>query len=120
MRQSRLERRNGYKSKYPKITKNKEIQLTLSYLKQLWEKQRGICPYTGIKLKLYTLSLSRYGGKPMKADVRYASLDRIDSKKPYQIGNVHFVSWPINFAKNNMSDKQMKRYINLIIENKSS
>ena len=71
-------------------------------------------------MKLFTTSLSRHSQKSMKDDIRFASLDRIDSKKPYQIGNVQFVTWPINLAKNNMSDKEMKRYINLIIKNKSS
>jgi IS30 family transposase len=106
--------------KYPKIPKNKKDRITLPYLKQLWEKQKGICAYTGIKMKLYTTSLAKYSKKSMKDDIRFASLDRIDSKKPYQIGNIQFVTWPINLAKNDLSDKQMKRYVNLIIENKSS
>jgi hypothetical protein len=35
--------------------------LTLPYLKGLWEKQNGTCPYTGIKLKLFTHSKAKYG-----------------------------------------------------------
>ena len=116
LRSSRTLRKNRSR----KIPQNKKDNLSLPYLKQLWEKQKGICPYTGIKIKLFTTSLSRYSQKSMKDDIRFASLDRIDSKKPYQIGNVQFVTWPINLAKNNMSDKEMKRYINLIIKNKSS
>lgn len=91
--------------------------ITLAYLKKLWEKQRGTCPYTAIKLKLYTHSKAKYGGESMKSDIRYASLDRIDSSKPYQTGNVQFVAWPINFAKSDVSDKQMKRFIKLIRQN---
>ena len=100
-------------TKVNKIPKNKKNIITLKYLKFLWEKQKGICPYTGIKLKLFTHSLSRYKTN-MKADIRYASLDRIDANKPYAKGNVQFVAWPINYAKNDMSDKQMKRFIKLI------
>jgi hypothetical protein len=96
-----------------KIPKNKKNIITLKYLKFLWEKQKGICPYTGIKLKLFTHSLSRYKTN-MKSNIRYASLDRIDANKPYAKGNVQFVAWPINYAKNDMSDKQMKRLIKLI------
>lgn len=92
--------------------------LTLPYLKQVWEKQRGTCPYTAIKLKLFTHSKSKYGGTGMKSDIRYASLDRIDSSKPYQVGNVQFVAWPINYAKSDVSDKQMKRFIKLIRQNR--
>lgn len=61
-------------------TKGKHIDLP--YLKQVWEKQRGICPYTAIKLKLFTHSKAKYGGAGMKSDIRYASLDRIESSKP--------------------------------------
>lgn len=50
----------------------------------------------------------------MKTDIRYASLDRIDSSKPYERGNVQFVAWPINYAKSDMSDRQMKRFVKLI------
>jgi hypothetical protein len=100
-------------TKVNKIPKNKKNIITLKYLKFLWEKQKGICPYTGIKLKLFTHSLSRYKTN-MKSDIRYASLDRIDANKPYAKGNVQFVTWPINYAKNDMSDKQMKRFIKLI------
>jgi|TARA_R110000744_G_scaffold173197_1_gene291983 hypothetical protein len=88
--------------------------LTLPYLKGLWEKQNGTCPYTGIKLKLFTHSKAKYGGSGMKTDIRYASLDRIDSSKPYERGNVQFVAWPINYAKSDMSDRQMKRFVKLI------
>jgi hypothetical protein len=93
-------------------TKGKPIDLP--YLKRVWEKQRGTCPYTAIKLKLFTHSKAKYGGSGMKSDIRYASLDRIDSSKPYQVGNVQFVAWPINYAKSDVSDKQMKRFIKLI------
>ena len=104
------------RSKINKTPKNKKNFITLKYLKFLWEKQKGICPYTGIKLKLFTHSLSRYKTN-MKSDIRYASLDRIDANKPYAKGNVQFVAWPINYAKNDMSDKQMKRFIKLIRQN---
>ena len=105
--------RGDAKTSKIKIPKNKKNIITLKYLKFLWEKQKGICPYTGIKLKLFTHSLSRYKTN-MKSDIRYASLDRIDANKPYAKGNVQFVAWPINYAKNDMSDKQMKRFIKLI------
>ena len=92
----------------------KQKTLTLSYLKKVWEKQRGTCPYTHIKLKLFTLSKAKYQQGGLKGDLRNASLDRIDSSKPYEIGNVQFVAWPINYAKNTMSDKQMKKFMKLI------
>lgn len=99
------------------LRKNVKKKLTLKYLKYLWKKQKGKCAYSGIDLKAYTFSESRYN-KSIKEDVTYASLDRIDSKKGYEKGNVQYVAWPINYAKNDMSDKQMKDFIKLIRKNK--
>ena len=88
----------------------KEFNLTLEDLKILWEKQNGICPYTGIKLKLpsYTTKV------PIE---ERASLDRIDSTKGYVVGNVQYVSTPINFLKGTMSDIQTKEYLKKIVQN---
>lgn len=43
-----------------------------------------------------------------------ASLDRIDSTKGYIIGNVQFISTPINYLKNTMTDLETKQYLKLI------
>lgn len=75
-----------------------EFDLTLKYLKEIWDKQMGICPYTGIKLKNWN-----YHGNN---SVYTASLDRIDSNKGYIKGNVQFISKNINFMKNNISHKE--------------
>ena len=75
----------------------KSFNLTLEYLKELWEKQKGICPYTGIKLKLATYTTNHNN------PIYTASLDRIDSSKGYEIGNVQFISTAINYMKHTMS-----------------
>ena len=46
-----------------------------------------------------------------------ASLDRIDSDKQYEVGNIQFISTPINYMKNTMSDKQTKEYLRVISAN---
>ncbi len=85
----------------------KEFNLTLDYLKEVWEKQNGICPYTGLHLILPSYTSS--------CDIIYrASLDRIDSSLGYIIGNVQFVSTPINFMKSTMSDLQTKQFLKQI------
>lgn len=85
----------------------KEFNLTLEDLKQVWEQQKGICPYTGLKLELPTYSKCK--------NIWYrASLDRIDSTKGYVVGNVQFISTPINFMKSTMSDLETKQYLKLI------
>ena len=111
------QRKSNY-SKRPNLARlqstAKQKKLTLSHLKEVWEKQKGTCPYTNIKLKLFTLSKAKYQEGGLKRDLRNASLDRIDSSKTYEEGNVQFVAWPINYAKNNMSDRQMKKFMKLI------
>lgn len=88
----------------------KEFNLTLEDLKQVWEQQNGICPYTGLKLYLPTWNKK---GSCEQLWCR-ASLDRIDSSKGYVVGNVQFVSTPINFMKSTMSDLETKQYLKLI------
>lgn len=60
--------------------------LSLQYLFELWKKQKGICPYTNIKMSLEDSTL-----KSNKITLKHASLDRIDSSIGYIRGNVEFV-----------------------------
>lgn len=86
--------------------RNQTTDLTLDYLKRVWESQRGICPYTG-----YPMSLPRNTNHPIK-NPRKASLDRIDSSKGYVQGNVEFVCLAVNYAKNGFSKEQMTEFFN--------
>ena len=83
--------------------------LTLVDLKEQWEKQKGMCPYTGIQLKLSTYSKLK---KPKIHEL--ASLDRINSNKLYEKGNVVFVSTPINYMKNTMTEKETIKFCKII------
>jgi hypothetical protein len=75
------------------LRREKHFDISLEYLKEVWEKQKGICPYSGV-----TLILPKGTRHKVPLQVR-ASLDRIDSTKGYVIGNVQFVSTLINFMK---------------------
>lgn len=86
----------------------KDFNLTLEYLKTLWEEQNGICPYTGIKLQLAEYKNSHNN------PIYVASLDRIDSTKGYIIGNVQFISTAINYMKNTMSHNDTLLLCNII------
>lgn len=85
----------------------KDVDIDLEYLKQLWCSQNGICPYTGLKLKLPTYSNHNFY-------FNCASLDRIDSSKGYVKGNVQFVSLPINLMKSTKSDEEIKQFLKQI------
>lgn len=91
----------------------KECTITLEDLKNQWELQKGICPYSGVQLKLITHTI--------KSDrqINSASLDRIDSSKGYTKDNIQFVSIPLNYMKNNLTHeetieicKQIAKYFN--------
>ncbi len=85
----------------------KDVDIDLEYLKQLWQSQNGICPYTGIHLILPTHA---------KHDFFFnrASLDRINSSKGYVKGNVQFIALPINLMKSTKSDIEIKQFLKQI------
>lgn len=87
----------------------KEVDIDLCYLRDLWESQKGLCPYTHMELILPT-----NGNIKDIPFERRASLDRIDSSLGYIKGNVQFVSTPINLMKSEMSDLQTKRFLKTI------
>ena len=83
--------------------------LSLEDLKDQWNDQDGFCPYTGISLKLPK-------ARKKQELFEMASLDRIDSSKPYEKGNVKFVAAPINYMKNSMSEEETIKYCKIIAE----
>ena len=97
-----------------KQRKQHDNDLDLKYLKQLWEEQKGICPYTKIELQLPESSNSHLIHPTIRA-----SLDRIDSYKGYIKGNVQYVSTPINYMKTTMSDKETIEFLQVITNNLS-
>lgn len=90
--------------------KKHKIKIDVEYLKKVWETQKGICPYTGIKMILPRTSSHKNAKKSMMR----ASLDRIDSSKDYIVGNVEFVCQAINTAKNNYTKEDMKNFLRSI------
>lgn len=74
------------------------VTITLEDMKKQWEKQKGICPYTGWKLIL------KENSKRGRTTPTQASLDRVDSSRGYVKGNIQFVSLMANYAKNCFDD----------------
>ena len=83
-----------------------ESDITLEYLKELWEQQGGLCPFTGWELLLP--KGSSYSGDP---DSMYrASIDRLDNSKGYVIGNIRFISVIANYCRNTFTDDQVRLF----------
>ena len=88
------------------------FDLTLKHLKQLWESQEGVCPFTGWKLNL---PLGTRGFKE-KRHFKNASLDRVDGSKGYQIGNVRYVAFIFNVARCDFPDKDVLTFCRSVVE----
>ena len=93
-------------------SRNKEIDITIEDLKDVWEKQNGKCSYLGIEL-----TLNSYG-KIKKDPITSASIDRIDSSKGYVNGNIQWISRSVNLMKNDMSENELLKIFDLIVENR--
>ena len=83
--------------------RKKQCSLTLKDMKEQWEKQEGLCPYLKQPLVLPTTDYSHDTSNPNLL----ASVDRIDSSKGYEPGNIQFVSMTLNFAKNKFSEETL-------------
>jgi len=86
----------------------KPFDIDDDYLIEIWEKQNGLCSYTKIPMI-----------KPKwnsKKQPNLASLDRIDSSNGYVKGNVQFVCYSINIAKNDFTEEQFLPFIKMLME----
>jgi hypothetical protein len=79
--------------------KKHDFNIDLKYLEYLWKKQKGICPFTGNKMRVITNKISKEPRTPYDA-----SLDRIDNDKGYVKGNLRFISLMANYGLNRFTD----------------
>jgi hypothetical protein len=83
--------------------RNRGFDLDEEYLKSIWS---GNCALSNIPITIKTAK--------SKLSLSSGSLDRIDSSKGYIKGNVQFVAYGLNLAKNNFTDDELKSFISLI------
>ena len=89
--------------------KNLYIDITLEYLKQLWNKQEGKCALTN-----FPMSYQQSNGKRNPYSL---SIDKIDPNKGYEVGNVQFVCFAANMMKGELSLSELKKFCQAIIKN---
>jgi hypothetical protein len=94
-----------YRSKEP-------CDLTLEYLIDLWDNQKGLCFYS-----LRPMLEPKYGSGRL---LSIASIDRIDSSRGYTKGNVVWCIWACNAGKNEMSVSDYILLCEDVIKNKST
>lgn len=90
--------------------RGEETDLTLEYLKQIYEQQKGLCAYTGIKMEIPRSSQD----EDIKKSPTKLSLDRIYSHTGYFKGNVEFVCYCVNVMKNDFSKEETINFIKQI------
>lgn len=83
--------------------RDKNTDVDLPYLKELWVKQNGKCSITGVDLVLKTSYNKNY----------QASLDRIDSSVGYVKGNLRYISVSANWLKNNLDDNHLMEFVQI-------
>lgn len=106
---------NNIKKHIKKRKNVKEFDITLEDLQSQWEKQNGICPYTGIKMEnSYTMN------RVPKLSPFRASLDRIDNSKGYILGNIEFVSYMAQIGKNRFSKEEFIDFCKQVAANHST
>jgi hypothetical protein len=93
-----------------------EFRLTVQFLKELFEKQKGRCAYTNISFSELRPSPHHYG-KGFPESLIQASLDRINPNKGYTEDNVELVCLGINYAKSDFSKEEFLDFIKKIKEN---
>lgn len=89
--------------------------ITPEYLSKLWERQKGICPYTGWSLMLPVCTVGF-----ASRNAKNASLDRMDCSRGYVQGNVQFVSIMANYAKNTFCDSDLVDFCKAVALNRAS
>lgn len=95
--------------------RKKKVDISLQDIKSQWEAQQGVCLLTGWKMQLME-NTSPSKQLPLTPD--RASLDRIDSRKGYEKGNIRFVAYMAQCAKNVFDDKDLTNFCEAVVQYK--
>jgi len=98
-----------------KEKKFSETDITLNFLKELWEKQNGICSITGWEMVLPESTV----GFNTIINPRKASLDRIEPHKPYMKDNIRYIAFMANMCKHEFSDTEVLIFAEAVINHKN-
>ena len=96
--------------------RNDGFDLSVEDLVNQWDEQGGKCPYTGWDLDIRAQSRSAKAEKIKMYHPKRASLDRIDSSKPYTKDNIQFVSLMAQYAKNTWDGNELIEFCEAVVE----
>jgi hypothetical protein len=107
-----------YKDILHNIKKRAKIikcEITIQDIKDLYDKQKGLCALTGKKLSTDTYMVKENQHIINKFNI---SVDRIDSNKDYTKDNIQLVGAIINRIKSDLSNDQFIDLCNMVIKTK--
>jgi hypothetical protein len=97
-------------AKRVRYRKSKFIEeLDIDKLVEMWILQNGKCKFTNVKLVLPHEDTYKTTSNNYKA-----SIDRIDSSKPYSLDNIQFVSFTVNNLKATMNDDSVFQFFDIV------
>jgi hypothetical protein len=101
-----------YFNYFKSVAKRRDVAFTVT-IEELWalaETQGMYCALTGLRLNFPRITAN---GNMVK-DGGCASLDRIDSRKSYETGNVQWVHQSVNIMKNGFSQNEFVHFCHLV------
>lgn len=90
--------------------RNLEFRITIEDMQKQWEKQKGLCYYTGMPLKFY---LTKEIDKREELSFK-SSLDRVDSNLGYFPENIVWTGKTINCTKWDLNKKDFLKMCELV------
>lgn len=90
------------------IRTKRNHKLALNYLCELYDKQKGKCALSGVRLRLI-------GAKSQTCHLHCMSIDRIKTNKGYVEGNVRLVTFQANVARQRGTDKELLDFCRKVI-----
>lgn len=104
---NRIDEYTPYKDYLRRVKRrHHSFDIDLQDLKDVWEQQDGICPYSKVNLIHPTIGRNSH--------IYTASLDRKDSSLGYVKGNIQFISIAMNHLKNSMSTDEMNEILSIL------
>jgi hypothetical protein len=82
------------------------FKITKEDIEFIWKKQKGLCALTGIPLE--------FGRKRYEGYRSTASIDRIDSKRGYELENIQIVHKTVNIMKMSLSQEEFIEWCTLV------
>ena len=104
---------NNNKEAYIKhlISKPERKHIPIEYFLDLYDKQKGKCALSNIKMTF----IKKLDGIKIHTNL---SIDRIDSTRGYEIGNIQLVCAVVNIMKTTLSTDELIWWCSKIIEDK--